>query len=1026
VVSYDIADEHGATSSSTVTITVTGTNDAPVVNATQSVTTNEDTTLSNVAIGASDVEGDTLSYSLKSGAAPAHGSVSFNQVAGTFSYSPTANYNGSDSFTIVVNDGNGGTSEQVVNVTVDPVNDAAIANSDVLWVSNSTIVTLPLSVLMANDLDPDGLSESITGISVTTGSLASPVTLNPDGTFSFTTAAAGGSVAAPSVVTLTYTTSDGAGGTSTGTVTVNVVSVAPGNTADTIDLSGVGTYAASFIDGRNGADGLTDGSGPATLLGGVGNDSLTGNAGDDLLIGADGNDILSGGAGNDILRGGLGNNDSMDGGAGTEDLLDFSDGTVGITFTLAQSSSVSSIANQTGGLGNNDNYKNMEGVIGTNLGDTITGSSGNDILRGGGGNDTLNGAGGIDLLDFRDGTAGLTFALTQSVSNAVFNATAAGLGTDTYSNMEGVIGTNFADSLTGSASDDILRGEAGNDIINGGLGNDTITGGAGADTLTGGGGNDTFVFGLPLNNVDTITDYSNVVGNADIIDLRQILNLPAGESLIGDGYLRVTTTGLLQVDTNGAADDWVTIANINTAGVSSYTIQYLLNGVSTTASVTPVAPPVALDLDGDGEVSFVANDAGTTFDYGYGTVATAWVAGNDGILVRDANHDGQVTADEIVFAINGSDLEGLAVYDSNHDGRLSSVDANFAEFAAWQDSNEDGDVDAGELHTLTEAGIASISLVSDGLGYQAAGGDVSVVGTGSFTRADGTTGILADAVFTTRDRTGGSEDKLALSNATQFNLVVAAAVSAIATSTAAAHDAAGTGELHLTHDMIYSQVEEDEPVVARPAIDEAHLDLLPDSAIAPNRPEEAQASLEAQSNTQTVEAPAVLAAPVDHGGTLALHAEAVVAPGSDEHSAQPLITAMLSNMPALFSVETLLAHAQADQPSDTPSTPSNPDVVAVVTDAIEHPAIDALIDGILALNGPGPIDAARNPGEANDGRELLTAEVAGEHGEAGAYGAPEFLSAIAQAVAGAHEYAALPIDPLHDLASLQIAMIHSA
>src|SRR4029078_5530519 len=130
--------------------------------------------------------------------------------------------------------------------------------------------------------------------------------------------------------------------------------------------------------------------------------------------------------------------------------------------------------------------------------------------------------------------------------------------------------------------------------------------------------------------------------------------------------------------------------NVNTVGVSSYTIQYMLNGVTTTANVTPAAPPIALDLDGDGHVSFIGTDAGATFDYGAGKVATAWVAGNDGILVRDANHDGEASATEVVFATSGSDLQGLSVYDSNHDGQLSSADAGFADFQVWQDANSNG------------------------------------------------------------------------------------------------------------------------------------------------------------------------------------------------------------------------------------------------------------------------------------------------------------------------------------------------
>src|SRR3954454_17784096 len=127
--------------------------------------------------------------------------------------------------------------------------------------------------------------------------------------------------------------------------------------------------------------------------------------------------------------------------------------------------------------------------------------------------------------------------------------------------MEDDIGTNFADTLNGSAGNDILRGEGGNDTINGGLGNDIIAGGAGADNLTGGGGNDTFVFGVPLNNVDTITDYTP----GEIIDITQILTTAGSLS----GFVRLTASGDLQVDSNGGGDSFVTIAHINVVGVNA-------------------------------------------------------------------------------------------------------------------------------------------------------------------------------------------------------------------------------------------------------------------------------------------------------------------------------------------------------------------------------------------------------------------------------------------------------------------------
>ncbi|MDP9971727.1 VCBS repeat-containing protein [Variovorax paradoxus] len=405
------------------------------------------------------------------------------------------------------------------SITVSAVNDNPVAVADRIIVSDSTLVTLSANSLLGNDTDIDGLALTITSVGGAVG--ISGLALDAaNGTISFTS----GSTAGATAGSFQYTVSDGAGGTTTATATIDVRAVSGGNSADTIDLSATGTYQASFIDSRGGADNLTGGAGGDVFIGGTGNaaDTLIGSAGNDLLIGGDGNDTLSGGAGNDVLRGGIGNGDTMDGGAGSEDLLDFSDGTLAVNFTLVQSAASTGIVNGTGGLGNNDTYQNIEGVIGTNLADTLTGSASNDIIRGGGGSDTLDGAGGTgDLLDFSDGTAGLTFTLTQSSSTTSFNASAAGLGTDGYRNFEGVIGTAFGDTITGSASNDQLRGGGGNDVISGLAGDDRIVGGTGADILTGGADNDTFVFDSAPNAVDSVTDFnaSGSAASGDLIEL---------------------------------------------------------------------------------------------------------------------------------------------------------------------------------------------------------------------------------------------------------------------------------------------------------------------------------------------------------------------------------------------------------------------------------------------------------------------------------------------------------------------------
>jgi len=163
--------------------------------------------------------------------------------------------------------------------------------------------------------------------------------------------------------------------------------------------------------------------------------------------------------------------------------------------------------------------------------------------------------------------------------------------------------------------------------------------------------------------------------------------------------------------------------------------------------VSPVAvAPIAIDLDGDG-VEFLSLADGVAYDYGEGQVSTAWVHGDDGLLAHK-------TADglDIVFTDDAegatSDLDGLAkAYDSNGDGMFDASDAAFAEFGVWQDANSDGLLDHGEFVSLSDAGIVSISLTSDGLAYSAADGDVEVVGTTAVTFADGSTGAAADAAF---------------------------------------------------------------------------------------------------------------------------------------------------------------------------------------------------------------------------------------------------------------------------------------
>jgi Ca2+-binding RTX toxin-like protein len=134
--------------------------------------------------------------------------------------------------------------------------------------------------------------------------------------------------------------------------------------------------------------------------------------------------------------------------------------------------------------------------------------------------------------------------------------------------------------------------------------------------------------------------------------------------------------------------------------------------------------PVVLDLDGNG-IQITARAGSPIFfdvDADGFKENTAWVAPGDGFLVHDARPiDAIGTVDSVGLSFasetdapGDTDLEALAMfYDSNHDGKLTAADAKWSEFKVWQDGNQDGLAQPGELRTLDAAGISAISLVSD-------------------------------------------------------------------------------------------------------------------------------------------------------------------------------------------------------------------------------------------------------------------------------------------------------------------------
>ncbi|MGB9367492.1 MAG: Ig-like domain-containing protein, partial [Xanthobacteraceae bacterium] len=160
-IEVSVSDGQLQSNTAIATVAVTPVNDAPVVQ-NGAASGNEDNVI-NGALIASDVDSASLTYSRVANAA--HGTVTVN-ADGTFSYTPNADFNGSDSFTFKANDGFADSNVATINITVAPVNDAPVINSNgggnnaaVSVLENTTAVT----TVHATDVDSAALTYSIVG-----------------------------------------------------------------------------------------------------------------------------------------------------------------------------------------------------------------------------------------------------------------------------------------------------------------------------------------------------------------------------------------------------------------------------------------------------------------------------------------------------------------------------------------------------------------------------------------------------------------------------------------------------------------------------------------------------------------------------------------------------------------------------------------------------------------------------------------------------------------------------------------------
>jgi Ca2+-binding RTX toxin-like protein len=323
--------------------------------------------------------------------------------------------------------------------------------------------------------------------------------------------------------------------TAAGTVTVNLL-----------------TRTAS--DGLGGSDTLKDIEG---AIGGRFGDTLILGKVSGYAYGRGGDDSLVGGIGNDELIGGSGA-DAIDGGAGIDTVSYLDDGLDSAGPALGNVTVNLATGTATDGWGNIDTLVGIENVTGSSLRDTIVGDGGSNLLRGGRGIDSLYGGDGDDALsggwdsDVLDGGAGFDVVLyDDAIRGVTVNlltrvATDDSGGTDSLIDVEGVVGSQYADTLVLGAVRGIAVGRAGDDTLTGGAEGDALHGGSGKDKIDGGGGIDTVVYlddgldgvGVSLGGVTVDLGRNRATdnwGNTDkLANVENVVGSSFGDSLAGN------------------------------------------------------------------------------------------------------------------------------------------------------------------------------------------------------------------------------------------------------------------------------------------------------------------------------------------------------------------------------------------------------------------------------------------------------------------------------------------------------------
>ena len=503
---FTARDSQGATSApATVSLTINAVNSPPSAFG-DSASFDEDTSYTGSFLAA-DIEGNPVTFAVETG--PTNGTVVVNG-DGTYTYTPDADYFGTDSFTFTATDSEGGVSSPAtIALTVNNTADDPIADDGLAMLNQDTTYNGTLS-----GSDPDGTAVTYAQY---LGPMYGSVTINSDGTYSYTPMAD-----YSGLDSFTFMVTDGDGAVSNvATVTLDINSVPTSYDASATldeDTPYSGTLMASDVEGDPMTFAVATGPAhgmvmvdPSTgeytytpdanyygtdsfsfsvtdTLGATSNTAtidltinevpLAATSGDDVLIGDATDDALvMAQSGTTVPSGTLGGTDSFDGGDGVDSL------TLG---NLNQVTGYFDAVNFTahlwgwadvGDANPDDPYQLYSADAAAQA--TVTFSNLEEIY-----------------FESYDGTTDAHYPTNFSLGDPfVGMLVAGGAGADWInwngSSNEGWFATADGTVIFGGGGDDVIFGSDGDDDIYGGADNDTIYGGDGYNSLSGGAGNDT-------------------------------------------------------------------------------------------------------------------------------------------------------------------------------------------------------------------------------------------------------------------------------------------------------------------------------------------------------------------------------------------------------------------------------------------------------------------------------------------------------------------------------------------------------